>query len=380
MTSHRTVLITGGTGFLGSHFIYRVLQAGGRVVAITRGEDPQTARQRLISTLEAAAASYDEAFDAAAAASTLDVVPGDITLSRAGLDDDTIARWQGRVHELWHGAASLKFEDELRDEIRAHNLGGTAHTLELAAALGVERFVHVSTAYTSGLREGRIPEAPVPEGTRHNNHYEATKAEAERLVAARCEASRIDWRVLRPSIVIGPSSTHRTGGSSTGLYGFVREVLRLRRALADDSQSITLSGDGELLIDLVPVDSVVADMLALWRDGSWQQRFHHLTHPEPLVLGEVIRCICQTVGVQPFRLVPGYVPQSSLERLIDRKLVFYRSYFHHPKRFERSLPAPPPISLVDIQRYVEQSLDDRTAGEPPPRAPSSHDSAAPGPP
>lgn len=351
MPTRSSLFVTGGTGFVGSHFLHRVLEQGGHVTALARGDGASHARARLVAAASAAASAYDEPL--APYPGTLHAVHGDITAPVCGLEPAEIGRLRGRIHEVWHLAACLKYEDEHKDEIQRHNVDGTAHALDLAEALGVRRFVYFSTAYTAGAREGLIEEGPVPPGTRHNNCYEATKAFAEAMVARRCDAATIDWRVLRPSIVIGPRSTHRTGGSSTGFYGFIREVLRLREGLAGQDRLVTLTGEPTLPLDLVPVDSVVADMIAAWQGSLWNQRFRHLTAPDALALGEIIRVICETIGIRPLQLDPHHQPTSRLERLIDDRLDFYRSYFRTPKTFARSLPRPPALEPADIVRYTQ---------------------------
>jgi nucleoside-diphosphate-sugar epimerase len=358
MTSGSHPFVTGATGFVGSHFVLRLLQAGARVTALARGSSAAHARSRLCAAVEAAADAYTDPgpLRPSVPFGSLDVVLGDITRSRCGVGQAELASLRGHVDELWHLAACLKYEDEHRDEIIQHNVDGTAHALELARALGVRRFVYFSTAYTSGSREGLIAEAPVPADTQHNNYYESSKATAERLVAQECQAAAIEWQILRPSIVVGPAATHRTGGSSTGFYGFIREVRRLRSTLASDDRTITIRGDAATPLNLVPVDVVVADMLAA-RSGSHRSKaHHHLTCPAPLPVGEVIRCICETLGLRPFRMVPDHQPTSRLERVIDQRLDFYRSYFRAAKSFERTLPNPPTLTLADIAAFTREAL------------------------
>src|SRR5260370_25019204 len=88
--------------------------------------------------------------------------------------------------------------------------------LELSSALTVDRFVHVSTAYSSGYIEGRIGESLHAEPASDPTEYTRTKRAAERRVAE----SGVPYLIIRPSVVIGDSRTGRYSGKQTGLFQY----------------------------------------------------------------------------------------------------------------------------------------------------------------
>src|SRR5260370_41994990 len=86
--------------------------------------------------------------------------------------------------------------------------------LELSSALTVDRFVHGSTAYSSGYIEGRIGESLHAEPASDPTEYTRTKRAAERRVAE----TGVPYLIIRPSVVIGDSRTGRHTRTQTGLF------------------------------------------------------------------------------------------------------------------------------------------------------------------
>ena len=108
-------------------------------------------------------------------------------------------------------------------ELEQTNILLTDHMLDLARALNVERFVHISTAYSSGFLAGPIEESLHGEPASDPSDYTRTKRAAERRVSE----SGVPYIIIRPSIVIGDSRTGRYSGKQTGLFQYWRGWERL---------------------------------------------------------------------------------------------------------------------------------------------------------
>jgi nucleoside-diphosphate-sugar epimerase len=143
--------VTGGTGFVGSHFLDIALEAGHEVNALTRR--PQAARERL-QWIEGSLDKPD---------SLRDLVK----------DADAVV----------HIAGVLNPRDPA--DFERGNVQGTLAMLAAATAAGVTRFVHVSSL---AAREPKL------------SKYGGSKARAEELV----ERSGLDWAIVRPPAVYGP--------------------------------------------------------------------------------------------------------------------------------------------------------------------------------
>ena len=131
---------------------------------------------------------------------------GDVTAPGLGLGDRR-DEWAARTGAVMHCAASISFDLPL-GEARAINVDGTARVLDFAvdaqARDGLERFLHVSTAYVAGRHEGTFRERQLDAGQTFRNTYEETKADAEQIVTL---ARELGPAIARPSIVVGESDS-----------------------------------------------------------------------------------------------------------------------------------------------------------------------------
>ena len=151
-------------------------------------------------------------------------VIGDLSEANLGVDPATLPR----IDHFFHLAAIYDMgADETRNALL--NVGGTQHTIDLANALDVGTFHHMSSIAVAGLYdEGTFNEDMFDEGQKLAHPYHRTKFESEKLVRERVKAP---WRVYRPSLVIGDS---RTGEMDKidGPYYFFKLIQKLRHDAA----------------------------------------------------------------------------------------------------------------------------------------------------
>ncbi len=237
------VFLTGATGFVGTETLARLLERPEReVVALVRAPDAAGARERLLDVLERLGLEEE--------AGRVHAVAGDVTTPGLGLTDAERYALADRLDAVVHCAASVSFSLGLR-ESRAINVDGTRRVVELALqAPGLERFVHVSTAYVAGTRPGSFAEDDLDHGHAFRNPYEQSKWEAESLVRRHRE---LPLTVVRPSIVVGDSQTGWTSAFNV-LY---HPLQAYARGLVD-----TIPADPDSIVDVVPVDYVADGILA----------------------------------------------------------------------------------------------------------------------
>lgn len=354
----RTVYLTGGTGFLGSHFIRNHLLDGRfDVQCFVRGATPEACALRLHETLRAVDASYPDrrlwGLDA------LTPIPSDITLPAFGLGKAFFAdRARGADATFFHFASSLQYQEKDRAAIHAHNIGGLRHAVDVAAALGCGVFYYVSTAFTVGVHEGPVPEV-LHRNARFNNYYEETKCEAEHLITALCRERGISLVIVRPSIVVGPSATHGTGGSRTGLYGCIHELHRLKRQLRHTNEALSLYGCTESEMNLVPVDFVCHDIASLYLEGV-REGVYHCTAGQNVRVQGLTELILKYLGLtrvtfRPFREFDE-ATASALERALVRNTEFYATSTAGTKVFERRRGPHWPMDLDQVERYVIEGV------------------------
>lgn len=172
------VLVTGASGFLGSHIVDACLRAGDEVRVLVR-EESDLSHLRTVAGIEFA---YGDLRDAA-------------SLRRATEDIDVV-----------HHSAARVTDRGTRAQFRDENVAGTERLMTAARRAGARRFVFISSpSALMGVRGGDrldIDESE-PYPARHLNLYSETKAEAERLVLA-ADSGEFTTVALRPRAVWGP--------------------------------------------------------------------------------------------------------------------------------------------------------------------------------
>jgi NADH dehydrogenase len=172
-----TILVTGASGFVGSHTLPALLGAGHRVVALVR--TPTTGE-----------AVYERL--PAAHRRDLELREGDIT--RPGSLPAALAGVDAVLH-----LAAIPRDYRKGADLRLINTEGTRAIVETMRTTGVRRLIHMSAM---GVEDD--PDL----------HYASSKAKAETLVAA----SDLDWTILRPSLQFGEGD---------GFFNIIAALVRL---------------------------------------------------------------------------------------------------------------------------------------------------------
>jgi nucleoside-diphosphate-sugar epimerase len=365
--SRPTALVSGVTGFLGSHLARELLSRGQQVVAFVKArEGAPPPRQRALEAIETVAELQDQE------AERFHVIEADLTEPVESLLHRVKAQ-NFDINEIWHCAAVFKFQERDRDEAFALNVGGTRNLLELAMAFGsdrVPRFFHVSTAYVCG-KQGGIVQEVLHESQQFNNCYEASKCEAERLVMDYHAKHGLDALVFRPSIIVGDSRTGAAGQSNTGYYGVVLALYRLRNTLdanlggrlSGRDMNLRMEGRADTELNMVPVDFVVSAMLLLAESHLNSNRIFHITNEAPPTLDAARECLAKDLDVTGFHLVNSQsfdeVPMTSFEKLVRLSIDFQTPYMWTEPHFsttalrdvitEEKLP-PPCIDMAMLHR------------------------------
>jgi long-chain acyl-CoA synthetase len=338
------VLLTGGTGFVGTEVAARLLarpdlEIVSLVPAITDAD----------AVAESSRAWWYRPDLRSALGTRIRAVAGDVTKPRLGLDTRTDADLCDRVTHIVHSAADLRVEASVED-LRGTNVDGVAHVLEFARSVhGLTRLVHVSTAYVAGGRTGTVGEDDLTDAFGFGSPYEQTKYEGELLV--RAASSELPVTIVRPAMIVGDS---RTGDVKT----FNTFYTPLRLFLSGKLRIIPASR--RLRVNLVPVDYVADAIVRLAFEPAAEGLTFHLTTPtDQLLTAEEVLALTRRwardrLGIRlppPLFMPIGLRSRGRVGRLLA-------PYFRERRRFLRdhtdALLGP---SVPDWHAYLPILLD-----------------------
>jgi nucleoside-diphosphate-sugar epimerase len=273
------VLVTGGTGFIGSHLIERLAGAGHQVAALARS--PRKAE--FVSHLGAEPLRAD--------------LREPVALARAVRDRELI----------FHVAGLVKARNE--DEFQCVNRDGTRDLVRAAEAVGRPRFVLVSSLAAAGpsvpgtCRKDEDPPAPV-------TAYGRSKLAAERVVR-KCD---LPWTIVRPPMVYGPRDT---------------EVFKAFRAARYGLAPVFGAGDQEL--SAIHVADLVAALTAVSESVQAVGKTYCACHPERFTNLDFVLGVGRALGREPRVIrLPGGLARAVLActgaaaRLFGRATVLTR--------------------------------------------------------
>ena len=171
------ILVTGATGFVGSHVARLLAERGHRVRVLVR------------------ATSNMKALDGV----NVEPVVGDLR------DASSLVRAMNGVQRVFHVAADYRLWTRHPEEIYESNVGGTERLLEAAEKASVERFVYTSTVATIAVpRHGALPDESINASIDEMiGHYKRSKFQAEQaaIAAARKGGPVV---IVNPTAPVGP--------------------------------------------------------------------------------------------------------------------------------------------------------------------------------
>lgn len=223
----RTVLVTGGAGFIGSELVRQLADGGSRVIAV----------DNLVN-------GKRENLDG--------VIGNQVRLEVADIRDrDAMAALLNGVDLVYH-LACLGVRHSIHDPVENHevNAGATLQLLGLSKASGVGRFVYVSTSEVYGTAR----HAPMGEDhpTMPHTVYGGSKLAGECYTRAYFDTYGYETVVVRPFNAFGPRS-HHEGDSGEVIPKF------MLRSLA--GRPMIIFGDGSQTRDFTYVSDTARGIL-----------------------------------------------------------------------------------------------------------------------
>lgn len=237
----KLILVTGGTGLVGTHLLYELCKSGKKVRAIKRDESKLNVVKKVFSYYSANA---DELLK------NIEWVTADL------LDIYSVLESMEGVNEVYHCAAMVSFEPQHEYEMMQVNIEGTANMVNAALEKKIEKFCHVSSIATVGRAEqgALTTEETFWKSSPENSKYSISKYAAEREVW-RASEEGLNVVIVNPSLIIGAGNwTQSSSNMFTKAY-----------------KGIKYYTDG--VNGFVDVRDVVSIMILLMNNQVYAQRF-----------------------------------------------------------------------------------------------------------
>jgi len=257
-------LVTGATGFIGSHLIEALLARRDEVFCLVRPES----RTGFLDGLPVVQVRSDYR------------------------DQDSLARAVGGMDVVYHLAAAIFAPDDTAYE--EANVLPTRNLIQACAehASGLKRFVYVSSISATG---------PSPRGSALNEEascrptsgYGRSKAKAEDIV--RSYADRIPIAIIRPPNVLGPRQKE--------LFASISLIAKRIKPLI---------GNGEPQTSVAAVEDIARAMILLAEHPAAIGRTYYVTDGRAYAWSEIIEAVAENLGVRRFLFKVPYGLQKSV--------------------------------------------------------------------
>jgi dihydroflavonol-4-reductase len=260
----KKILVTGGTGFVGSYLLRYLVERGYRnIYALRRPSSPMD----LVAPVR----------------EQIHWIEGDL------LDIVLLEDAMDGVDQVYHCAGVISYNRADAAEMMEVNVTGTANIVNVALAEGIEKLVHVSSIATLGrTKPGEIlDENSIWQRGRYNTRYAVSKFLSEQEVW-RGYAEGLPVGIVNPSIILG------SGRWSEG-------ALRLFQLVWNNFPFYATGGNG-----FIDVRDVVRFMIRLMESDTTGQRF--VLNGANLSYRELLTSIAHQLGRRPpYIRVPAFL-------------------------------------------------------------------------
>lgn len=263
----KRVLVTGATGFVGSHLLRRLraLYPDDEVVALRRPDSRMDLVPDLVESVE--------------------WIQGDI------LDGHLLREAMQGIDQVYHAAGMVSFDPRRAVECMRVNVRGAEEVVNAALYSGISKLVHISSIMAIGYPRHLkvLDESFVWERGRRNSQYGISKFLAEQEVW-RGMAEGLEAVILNPSLILGCGRWHE------GTNRFFRWVARGLLAAPPGSTGF------------VDVRDVVGMAIGVMSSDLAGQRF--VVNGGNLEFRDLLTQIARSLGVQPPKFVAGRLVRS----------------------------------------------------------------------
>ena len=233
------ILVTGGTGLVGSHLLFELTKSQQKIRALYRS-------QKTVDKVKQIFAYYTNSVDAQF--DRIEWIQSDLN------DLPKLAEAFKGVTHVYHCAALISFDPNDYYKLRETNISGTANIVNLSVINGIQKLCYVSSVATMGYDPVKITEETTWNPEDQQSVYAITKYEAEMEV----------WRGIQegvPSVIVNPGVILGPGFFRSGSGGLFKRVYKGLRYVTEG-----VSG-------YVGVTDVIKGMVSLMNGDRKNERY-----------------------------------------------------------------------------------------------------------
>jgi nucleoside-diphosphate-sugar epimerase len=266
------ILITGATGFVGSHLTKALLKSKrNHLILLIRKSSKLTKIKDIIEKNK----------------SRVDIIYGDLN------DYSALLRATKGTDIVFHSAAMLGSPEINFRQIHEANVLGTKNLVEASELNKVKRFVHISSVAVYGPIK-YTKDNPITETTKCNplTDYDKTKFLSEVAV----KKSSLEWTIIRPTMVFGPGETT----NKAKMFQLIQKGW------------FKIIGNGENLMALVYIDNLIDGIIKASKSKKAVDETYVISDDHSYTMNQFIYTIAKHINVKKPVHIPYVIAATSV--------------------------------------------------------------------
>lgn len=244
-------LITGATGFIGSHLVRALINEGRDVRCLVRKKSNTKNLEKI----------------------GVELVYGEL------LDKESLSHALKGVNIIYHLAAEV-YSANVKDYFK-YNVEGTRNLIESCNGNSIERFIYCSSIAAAGPNPDNKTLLTEKDSCNPITPYGKSKHEAEKIVLGYHRQNNIPAVIIRPPTIYGP-------GQSDIITNFFLQVRKGK---------FFILGTGEYLRSLCYIDNLIAGIILTEKNPEAVGEIFYLSDREVYTFREILQALAEVQGI-----------------------------------------------------------------------------------
>jgi nucleoside-diphosphate-sugar epimerase len=328
------IILTGATGVLGSHIMYEILEMfmvnkiQGKLFLITRNKGKSSALDRineLLSSNYTPKIIKEKGFEELH--QYIEIIDTDLNL----IQDTFSEKIKGAYFIHSAGYVNLSTDEDQKEKIFDENANITKAIFK-TFHLYIKKFIYISTAFSSGVRQGLIDNdfhnlGFTPE---HRNAYEDAKFHSENFVSQQCQLIGMPYQILRPSVIGGKMLGNESNYfiSKYMVFYLLAKFFHFTAQRKNEQENVRFIINETTGLNIIPVDYVAKVIVNTFQRDDIQQL--NIVNDSSFNIVKGLQLIMKEVGYTNFSFIQNTIDfkyKNTIEKL------YYESIGKHLKPY-----------------------------------------------